>query len=227
MQIRAGVPFYHRQLLQSPLQEEQNELIIFIHLFLRVQLLTLWFPLPRRPWSKRPEWGGGAEPSFFTLHSTLSHGFPACVEGEINLDPWHRLPLNFLRYDWKSAAGFIVDILLCSWEFMASMKVLWCSCRCRAGWFWSRLTFLRTLTGQVTKRQGWYRGEFWRKWMLYRSRRDCTSTGCRNIRKVRRFSLFLFCVFCPATFEEKVPLFWCIIPVLLHYLSSTYRIRKD
>lgn len=42
-----------------------------------------------RPWTERPDRGDGAKPSLFTVHSTLSHGIPACVEGELTFDPCH------------------------------------------------------------------------------------------------------------------------------------------
>lgn len=80
-----------------------------------------------RPRTERPEWGGGAKPSFFTLHSAGSHGFSACVEGQFDVNPWH-VVCSASQDKAGRVTGLIVDILLCSWGFMATSKGLW-SCR--------------------------------------------------------------------------------------------------
>lgn len=104
-------------------------------------LTCLWFtvsPAPnslisftRRPQTERPEWGGGAKPSFFTLHSAGSHGFPACVEGQFDVNPWH-VVCSASQDKAGRVTGLIVDILLCSWGFMATSKGLWSCCSCFA-----------------------------------------------------------------------------------------------
>lgn len=49
-----------------------------------------------------------------------------------------------------------------------------------------------TPTAQITENWGGSGTESWRRWTLYRNRRDCTSTRCRDIRKVSAFIPYLY-----------------------------------
>lgn len=78
---------------------------------------------------------------------------------------------------------------------------------------WAGTDISTPRTGQITENWGGSWTESWGRWTLYRNRRDCASSRCRNIGKVSRSSdLFVF-------EQGAVPLyvthcvFTCLVPV--------------